>query len=125
MLILKQLPFQVFISVALFAFASSAPLDPLDQLLILLDKLELQQPLVQRELGWESFSNTWRDTGAGLGLNYVWPKEEDEVPAKEEEEEEGKVISKEVTVLEEGPWLPVGAAVPINHDSETIWEYLD
>ena len=57
--------------------------------------------LLQAQLGL-GLGQTDLYTGAGLGLNYGWPKEE----------EEGKVISSEV--IEVGEWAPVGEPVAIS-----------
>ena len=61
--------------------------------------------LLQAQLGL-GLGQTDLYTGAGLGLNYGWPKED---AAKEEE---GKVISSEV--IEVGEWAPVGEPVAIS-----------
>ena len=61
--------------------------------------------LLQAQLGL-GLGQTDLYTGAGLGLNYGWPKED---AAKEEE---GKVISFEV--IEVGEWAPVGEPVAIS-----------
>ena len=57
--------------------------------------------LLQAQLGL-GLGQTDLYTGAGLGLNYGWPKEE----------EEGKVISSEV--IEVGEWAPVGEPVAVS-----------
>ena len=59
--------------------------------------------LLQAQLGL-GLGQTDLYTGAGLGLNYGWPKEE----------EEGKVISSEV--IEVGEWAPVGEPVAISEE---------
>ena len=74
--------------------------------------------LVQAQLGL-GLGQTDLYTGAGVGLNYGWPKEEEKVPAKEEEEE-GKVISSEI--IEVGEWVPVGEPVVIG-DSKPFLEF--
>ena len=61
--------------------------------------------LLQAQLGL-GLGQTDLYTGAGLGLNYGWPKED---AAKEGE---GKVISSEV--IEVGEWAPVGEPVAIS-----------
>ena len=61
--------------------------------------------LLQAQLGL-GLGQTDLYTGAGLGLNYGWPKED---AAKEGE---GKVISSEV--IEVGEWAPVGEPVAVS-----------
>ena len=62
--------------------------------------------LLQAQLGL-GLGQTDLYTGAGVGLNYGWSKEE--VPTKVDEE--GKVIGSEI--VEVGEWVPVGEPVVI------------
>ena len=68
--------------------------------------------LLQAQLGL-GLGQTDLYKGAGLGLNYGWPKEE-------KIKEEGKVISSEI--IEVGEWAPVGEPVAIS-DAKPFLEF--
>ena len=72
--------------------------------------------LLQAQLGL-GLGQTDLYTGAGVGLNYGWPKEDG--PTKVDEE--GKVISSKI--VEVGEWVPVGEPVAIGGAAKPFLEF--